>query len=122
MPKPKQNLDRIERIIKGWETLAPGKSFGGMTLAQFKTAMEPFFKVRDEIRTLEEQRNAKLAERDSVDKESMKKAQLVVNGVLADPTEGPDSALYESFGYVRKSERQSGLTRKQNKNGKGGKE
>jgi inhibitor of KinA sporulation pathway (predicted exonuclease) len=122
MATGKKYLDRIERILKGWETLAPGKSFGGMTLQQFKTAMEPFFRVRDEIRTLEEQRNAKLAERDSIDTESMKKAQLVVNGVLADPTEGPDSALYESFGYVRKSERQSGLTRKQNKNGKGGKE
>jgi hypothetical protein len=35
----------------------------------------------------------------------------LVNGVLADPTEGPDSALYEAFGYTRKSERKSGLTR-----------
>jgi len=35
----------------------------------------------------------------------------VVNGVLADPTEGPDSSLYEAMGYTRKSERKSGLTR-----------
>ena len=33
-------------------------------------------------------------------------------GVLADPTEGPDSALYAAFGYTRTSERKSGLTRK----------
>ena len=33
-------------------------------------------------------------------------------GVLADPTEGPDSPLYEAFGYTRKSERRTGLTRK----------
>ena len=121
MATGKKNFEKIERIIKGWETLASDKSFGGMTLQQFKTAMQPFFKVRDEIRTLEEQRNAKLAERDSIDIECMKKAHLVVNGVLADPTEGPDSGLYESFGYVRKSERQSGLTRKQKRNGKNGK-
>jgi hypothetical protein len=38
--------------------------------------------------------------------------QLVVNGVVGDPTFGPDSALYEAMGYVRKSERKSGLTRK----------
>jgi hypothetical protein len=31
--------------------------------------------------------------------------------VLSDPTEGPDSALYEAMGYTRKSERKSGLTR-----------
>ena len=36
----------------------------------------------------------------------------VVNGVLAGPTEGPDSALYAAFGYTRKSERKTGLTRK----------
>jgi hypothetical protein len=35
-----------------------------------------------------------------------------VNGVLADPEEGPDSPLYEAFGYTRASERKSGLTRK----------
>ena len=36
----------------------------------------------------------------------------VVAGVLADPTEGPDSATYEGMGYTRDSERKSGLTRK----------
>ena len=50
--------------------------------------------------------------RDSADEAFNTKAQQVVNGVLADPTEGPDSALYEGFGYTRKSERKSGLTRK----------
>jgi hypothetical protein len=34
------------------------------------------------------------------------------HGVLADPTEGPDSALYQAFSYTRKSERKTGLTRK----------
>jgi hypothetical protein len=46
---------------------------------------------------------------------SYPKIQLVVNGVLADPDEGPDSPLYEAFGYIRESERKSGLTRKANK-------
>jgi len=38
--------------------------------------------------------------------------QGVVAGVKADPTEGPDSSLLEAFGYTRKSERKSGLSRK----------
>jgi len=36
----------------------------------------------------------------------------IINGILADPTEGPDSALIEALGYTRKSARRSGLTRK----------
>jgi hypothetical protein len=50
-------------------------------------------------------------ERESADEVFAAKAKLVVAGVLADPTEGPDSALYNAFGYIRESERKSGLTR-----------
>ncbi len=34
------------------------------------------------------------------------------NNVVGDPNFGPDSALYEALGYVRKSDRKSGFTRK----------
>ncbi len=111
-PRPKEVKERLDRIINGWETLAPTKTFGGLTLAQFKTAVQPSYTVRQEILALEEQLNAKLAERDNVDEDSMKSADLVTNGVRGDPTEGPDSALYEALGYVRKSEKKSGLTHK----------
>lgn len=53
-----------------------------------------------------------MASRDAADETTALKMQQVVNGVLADPTEGPDSALYAAFGYTRKSERKTGLTRK----------
>lgn len=53
-----------------------------------------------------------IAARDAADAAFSSKAQLVVAGVLADPTEGPDSALYEALGYTRKSERRSGVTRR----------
>ncbi|MDE3068386.1 MAG: hypothetical protein KGJ60_12670 [Verrucomicrobiota bacterium] len=36
----------------------------------------------------------------------------VVKSVVADKNYGDDSALYERMGYVRKSVRHSGLTRK----------
>jgi hypothetical protein len=38
--------------------------------------------------------------------------QKVVKGVVGDPNYGDDSNLYEAMGYVRKSERASGLTKK----------
>ncbi len=38
--------------------------------------------------------------------------QRVVKGVVGDPAFGEDCDLYEAMGYVRKSERKSGLSRK----------
>ena len=35
----------------------------------------------------------------------------MVNAVKGDPDEGEDGELYEAMGYVRKSERRSGLSR-----------
>jgi hypothetical protein len=119
MPKttPKANQERMQRMINAWETLAPAKSFGGMTLTQFKTAAQPARDAREQIDDLEDQLTGAISAREDADNAFAAKAQQAVNGVLADPTEGPDSALYEAMGYTRKSERRSGLTRKTNRSG-----
>ncbi|MDT4897100.1 MAG: hypothetical protein QOH25_2177 [Acidobacteriota bacterium] len=112
---PKENELKMERMLNAWETLATGKSFGGMTLAQFQAAAQPAQAARQQIEDLEDQLTQALATRDAADEAFLAKAQLVINGVLADQTEGADSALYEAMGYTRKSERGSGLTRKSTK-------
>ncbi|MDT7543351.1 MAG: hypothetical protein QOE33_3255 [Acidobacteriota bacterium] len=112
---PKGNEEKLRRVTDAWERLAPEKSFGGMTLAQFKAATEPSRTTRQQIAETETRLSSLQAERDHADDVSLSKIQLVINGVLADPTEGPDSALYEAFGYIRQSDRQSGLTHKSNK-------
>ena len=119
MPKttPKANQEKMQRMINAWETLAPTKSFGGMTLTQCKTAAQPAIDAREQIENLTDQLTGAINARDDADTAFAAKAQQVVNGVLADPTEGPDSALYEAMGYTRKSERRSGLTRKSTKSG-----
>ena len=109
---PKETEQRIQRMINAWEELAPTKSFGGMTLDQFKAEWGPALAARQRISDLDDQRTQAVADRESGDDRINGKAQQVVNGVLADPTEGPNSALYEAFGYTRQSERKSGLTRK----------
>ncbi|HWT00725.1 MAG TPA: hypothetical protein VN256_10800 [Pyrinomonadaceae bacterium] len=111
---PKGNEQKLQRMINAWETLAPDKTFGGMTLAQFQAAVQPSQAARERIEDLEDQLSQALTNRDRADEDSLAKAQLVVNGVVGDPTEGPDSALYKAFGYTPKSERKSGLTRKRN--------
>ncbi len=50
--------------------------------------------------------------RDAADEGTAARIQQAVAGVLADPAYGPDSTLYEAFGYTRKSERKAGRPRK----------
>jgi hypothetical protein len=109
---PKYIEEKIARMLNGWETLAPDKTFGGMTYTQFKAVTKSSLDARALLDDLEAQTQQAIADREAADDAFEVKAQLVVNGVLADPTEGPDSALYEAFGYTRASERKSGLTRK----------
>jgi hypothetical protein len=112
MPRSvKEIAEKIQRMLNAWETLAPAKSFGGMTLTQFRAVAQLALDARALIDNLENQRTQAISDREDADEAFQEKAQLVVNGVLADSTEGPDSALYEAFGYTPKRDRKSGLTR-----------
>ena len=98
-------------MLNAWRTLAPDKSFGGMTLAQFEAVAEPSLAARRRLDDLDNQREQAVATRERADETFSARAKQVVAGVLADPTEGPDSALYGAFGYTRESEQRSGLHR-----------
>ncbi len=105
---PKRVKEKLERIVRAWETLAADKKFGGLTLAQFKAAIQASSERRADVDRLMTELEAAQVARDLADEESMRNVQLVVNGVIGDPTEGPDSDLYEAMGYIRKSARKSG--------------
>jgi len=53
-----------------------------------------------------------LDKRDDADIASLDSIKLVVNAVKGDPAETANGDLYEAMGYVRDSERSSGLSRK----------
>jgi len=109
---PKESLDRINTVTKAWETLRPTKSFAGMTLAQFKTKLQPSLDARANIATLEHQMTSALDKRDDADAASIDAIKLVVNAVKGDPAETANGDLYEAMGFVRDSERSSGLSRR----------
>lgn len=109
---PKINEDKMMQVLMAWKTLAPAKSFGGMTLAQFTAQVDKSLAPRKTLEELDDQVKQQQALRDAEDATTMGEISLIVAGVVADPTEGGDSALYESMGYVRKSDKKSGLTRK----------
>ncbi len=109
---PKTIADNTQAIIAAWEELAPTATFAGMTLAQYKAAVQPSFDSRQKISDLETDLEAEQVNRDTVDVTTIKTNADVVKAVVADKNFGDDSALYERMGYVRKSARASGLTRK----------
>jgi hypothetical protein len=111
MSGPKQNQQKMEQLISAWRKLASNKSFGGMTQPEFEALAAPVRNAIALIVDLENQRTQAINQRDDGFTNFFAKAELVVNGVRADPTEGPDSSLIEAMGYTRKSERKSGLTR-----------
>ena len=108
---PKDNEQRMERILNAWRTLAPDETFGGMTLAQYEAIVTAARAARQRIEDLNDQLTEAIAGREAADDAFAAKARLVVAGVLANPAYGLDSALYEAFGYTRESVRKSGLTR-----------
>jgi len=108
---PKSIEDRINDVTSAWGSLASAKTFGGMTLDQFKTKVKPSTDARKALKDLDSQFTAAQNARDDADVETNKSIALVVNAVKGDPDHGEDSALYEAMGYVRKSERNSGLSR-----------
>ena len=99
-------------MIDAWGDLAADKTFAGMTLEEFKTRVKPSIDARLSLKTLKDTQVNALTERSVSDEESVKALLLVVNAIKGDPTQGEDSALYKACGYVRKSERKSGLSRK----------
>ena len=109
---PKQLADNTATIINAWKTIAPNATFAGMTLAQYQAKVQPSVDARNTLAGLKEQTIAAEVARDKADKATNPANQLVVNAVKGDPNYGDDSDLYAGMGYVRKSARASGLTKK----------
>ena len=110
-PNPKLTEIKIDAFAEGWKEHAEDASFYGMTLAQFQAKTKASIDARDTIRDLEQQLATARIERDNADPASLEVIANVVNAVKGDKNHGEDSALYASFGYVRKSARKSGLKR-----------
>lgn len=108
----KSNYEKTQRVLSAWKDLRPGKSFAGLSLDQFTQSIMPGDAARATIARLENELTAAMNKRDDADAAGLVLALRVVNAVKADAEEGEDGELYEAMGYVRKSERRTGLSRK----------
>lgn len=109
---PKLNERKMLKVLNAWKRLAPGKKFGGKTLDEYDLQVGKSLTPRENLVALKNQELQEIATREDEDLVTLADIETIVAGVVADPTEGSNSALYEAMGYVRKSERKSGLTRK----------
>lgn len=115
---PKKRMDDYEKILNAVKKLPPNTEFGGITVAQFETQVEL---SRDKRVVVAEKANEKIAaedDRDDTDQATTQMRNVFVNGVKGHKDHGEDSPLWEQMGFVRKSERKSGLTRKTKADGK----
>lgn len=110
--KQRKVLEKIVRVTAAWSNLRPGKSFSGRSLEQFNAKVQASHDVRAVIANLEAQFEAAYARLEVVDRASMDEIRAVVHGVRGDSEEGEDGELYSAMGYVRRSQRNSGLTRR----------
>ena len=109
---PKAIETKINDVAGAWKKLRPAKKFSGMTYEEFMAAVKPSFDHRARLKELETEMIAEADLRDDADAVSLEQVKLVVNSVKGDKEEGEDGELYEAMGYVRASERKSGLTKK----------
>ena len=112
MKSPKQIEEKLNKIRNAWRAEAADKTFGGMTLTQFEAEIAPSFTTRQELADIDAQRERVSNTRNDADEHSLAKADLVTAGVMGDPAFGKNSNLIEAMGYIRESEKKSGLTRK----------
>lgn len=111
MRSPKRNEDRLTKAVEAWSNLRPTKSFAGLSLAEFKAAIQASLDARADIIAADDMSANAKVRRDNADAVSLPIADRVISGVLADAEEGNNGELYAAMGYVRKRDRASGLTR-----------
>jgi hypothetical protein len=106
-----RRLMGVSAVTEAWSSICPTKSFFGMTLDQYKESVKPCYDLRVEIAETRKRLKSLTAKCRDADAVALKLTKNIVHAVKADPTEGEDSPLYGAMGYVRASDRSSGLTR-----------
>lgn len=102
---PKACRERRERYINSLQENAPTEEFGDVTLVEIKADHAEIDGIEDEIALSKAHTKRLETQRDDKNKASMKKLDYVTDGVVGDRRFGPDSPLYEGFGYIRESEK-----------------
>ncbi|MER3442855.1 MAG: hypothetical protein C4333_01505 [Meiothermus sp.] len=102
----------MEQVLNGWEATDPRRVIAGVSLEEYRADVEAVRQAQALVEGKRTEWDNAQTDRDKLIEAKLERMQRVVNGVIGDPELGPDSKMYEAMGYVRKSARKSGLTRK----------
>jgi len=105
-----------QRMSAGWEQ-ARDVEFNGISKTEFDGDLDQCTALDDEIEIDEAALKAKKDRRDDRYRAINQKRKKVRLGVAGNEDYGEDSPLYGAMGFVRESERSSGLTRNRQPNG-----
>lgn len=104
--------EQCNTMNDAWVEGAAGVNFNGIKQTDFQSAIEAAAADDAAIADLEAEIKMKRDVRDDKYKALDQDRSKVGMGVAGDAAYGNDSPLYGAMGFVRKSERASGLTRK----------
>lgn len=99
------------QFLSSWAEYAQGKSFAGMTLAEFETKSQAPFDVRKDLGDARTKVSGLILEREKADDTLNDDLILIAHAIRADQDFGEDCPLYRSLGFVPKSERRPGRRR-----------
>jgi len=108
----KRIRERVNRMNDAWSQGASTVVFGGITQTQFDTKIKAAATVDQEIDDMEAALVLKKQFRDGLYEELNDDSVKIVAGLKGDPAFGDDHPLLDAMGFVRDSQRKSGLTRK----------
>lgn len=107
----RETLSEIEITEQAWSTIAPEETFFGLTLDQYRAKVRPVYDLRAEGAELDRRRAGNVAMLNDADAAALRLTRNIGGSVKAHPKYGEDSPLYAAMGYIRRSERKSGLKR-----------
>ncbi|MEX1048093.1 MAG: hypothetical protein WED15_01095 [Akkermansiaceae bacterium] len=103
---------KAEDFRIAWKAQTPESVFSGKNLEDLEASIAALAQASEKLNELNSARSAAQKTRDEEQAALNGLLILVAHGVRSDPAYGEDSALYRSMGFIPKSERNSGLTRR----------
>ena len=108
----KRIRERVTQMNDAWSQGAPTAAFSGITQTQFDTRIKAAATADQEVDDMEAALTLKKQFRDGLYEALNDDSVKIIAAVKIHPDYGDDHPLVDAMGFVRDSERKSGLTRK----------
>lgn len=106
--------ERVTRMSTAWAQGAPSVKFRGITQPGFQAEIQAVAAEEQELADMEAAVSMKRISIENRYKKLAEDSNNIREGVEGHEDFGPDHPIIEAMGFVRASDRKSGLTRKKN--------